>query len=286
MKIFILSLFLTTYLFGQGFTTLGLLMGDENGYDTDAKVYFDAMATPLSDEQQERINAFVVMLKDSLSISSLSGKFDVMYLLANETSEAGLKNLVKRSNDATAVGAPTFTQWQGYTGAIDKSINTNYNPSTEAVKATQNSTSVGAYVRGMHTAGIKCIWGCETGAVINIFLPNRGSGGRYWNINTAYASVLEDYTDNDFYVVSRTASDEIKLYQTGALLRSGTTVTTGVPNSDMYILSDNDDGTPGAFSTGQVSLFFIGEGLNATEVRKITNCAEVYMDAIGTGVIP
>src|SRR5574343_1234161 len=124
-----------------------LLMGDEAGYDTDAQTYFSAMSTPLSTAYQDRINTFVLMVKDSLSITNLSDKFDVIYLLANETSEAGLKNLVKRSSDAT-IGAETvtFTADEGFAGdGVGGYINTNYNANSDGVNYTLNDASFGIY---------------------------------------------------------------------------------------------------------------------------------------------
>ena len=107
------------------------------------------------------------MVKDSLQISSLSSKFDGMYLLANETSEAGLKNLVKRQHDATAVNSPTFTQWEGFTGNENTyaHISTNYYPRTQAVSYALNSGSFGIYFRtNMLGSGIN-LNGCASTSV-------------------------------------------------------------------------------------------------------------------------
>lgn len=94
IKIGLIILFLSTLSYAQDGATLLTLMSDDASYDADAQAYFDAMSTPLSTDYQDRINTFVLMVKDSLSLTNLSDKFDVIYLLANETSEAGLKNLV------------------------------------------------------------------------------------------------------------------------------------------------------------------------------------------------
>ena len=51
------------------------------------------LTTPLSSGQIDKLNTFVAALKSGLSISALSDAFDVMYVLANETAEAGLKTL-------------------------------------------------------------------------------------------------------------------------------------------------------------------------------------------------
>src|SRR5690606_25638804 len=70
-------------------------------YEFEAERYFASLETPLSNSAKTKINNFVAMLKDSLEIDSLAEKFDVMYLFANETPDAGLHNLVKRMHDAT-----------------------------------------------------------------------------------------------------------------------------------------------------------------------------------------
>jgi hypothetical protein len=90
--------------------------------------YITGLTTPLSSGQVTLIDTFVTSLKTGLSITTLDEVFDVMYILAGETAESSLRNLIKNDHHATAVNSPTFTALEGFTGdGLTKYINTNYN---------------------------------------------------------------------------------------------------------------------------------------------------------------
>ena len=279
-KIIILMLLLTATCFGQS-----LLLFDDKPYDKDARIYFASLTTPLSSVQKKRVNTFVKMLKDSLGITSLASKFDVMYLLANETSEAGLKNLVKRSSDATAVNAPVFTAYEGFTAAATKYINTNYIPSSQGVNFTLNSASIGFYNR-VNSAVVR-MGGEGAGDVLERTDILVAGGLLYYrlNQNSSLTHAVADVTG--LLILSRTSGTSVSGYRNGALLSAQAAGSNTLTTATFYILGQNDNGSLNASTAGeQVSFAFAGSQLSATQVRQLTNCIEVYMDSIGTGVIP
>ena len=114
--------------------------------EPEVDAYLTGLTTPLSGEQVTRINTLVKNLKQGLSVESLSEVFDVMYVLAGETQESSLRNLVKDAHHATGVNSPTFEQYKGFKGnKTSHFVDTNYNPST-ATNYKQNSACMGAYV--------------------------------------------------------------------------------------------------------------------------------------------
>ena len=263
------------------------ILFDDVSYDADAKIYFDAMTTQLSKVQKTRVNTFIEMLKDSLTITSLGEKFDIMYLFANETSEAGLLNLVKRSHDATLTNAPVFAQWEGFLGANTKFINTNYNPSTQKVRYDSLTASVGIYNR---TDGEQSV--CEMGAFgtttskrMNIILRYAGVGmaARLNDNSASNVNPMEDA--RGFFIATRTNSTKA-FYKTGVGIYSGSVAPLGIPDVNIYVLCYNNNGTPDLYSARQISFVFMGAGLTATEARQLNNCVEWYMDDLGKGVIP
>lgn len=286
MKTILLALLLSFNIFAQGEFII-LLTGNRVSYDADAQTYFSAMATPLSSAYKTRINTFVTMVKDSLSISNLSDKFDIMYLLANETSEAGLKNLVKRSHDAT-IGATTvtFTADQGFTGdGVAGYITTNYNPSTDAVIYTLNSASLGYYSRT--SSASTAIQDIGVNATTNVaeLLSSWSDGNAYWGVNSNTHQDQANIVTDGLLLVSRTASGASNFYINGAVVGGESSIASAaIPNGDITILARNLGGTPDRFSNRQLAFVFVGEGLDATEVRKLNNCIEWYMDDLGTGV--
>lgn len=284
--LFLILLLLASISFGQS-SMLSLM--DDAGYDSDAKLYFDAMTTPLSAETKSKINTFVKMLKDSLQITSLSQKFDVMYLLANETAEAGLKNLVKRSNDATAVNSPTFTQWEGFQGNGSSYINTNYNPATQGIIYGQNNAHVSIYCRS-DLDGLGMDWGSReaddnprseislsySGTTLYGTINSTGIGGRFIVANT---------NSQGFYISNRSGTNSGKLYKNGVAF-STLTQASATPNYNYYISAINIEGTAGNYQNRQYAFWTAGSSLSDTEARKLTNCVEWYMDSNGKGIIP
>lgn len=258
-------------------------------YDKDARVYFQV--TDLSLRQKKRVNTFIKMLKDSLGISRLSDKFDVIYLLANENAASALKNLVKRNHDATAVNNPTFTAYEGFQGnGVSSYINTNYNPYTQGVSYLQNNASAFAYRRIKGLTNVRSM--IEVLEPVNstftaLVLTFTSSDRIYYDINTS----IDIYdVGNDIaglFSNNRSSATSVQLYLNGVDVHNSTSNTSTVlPNGNIFIGAGNLVGTGARrFSTDQISFVAIGSSFSTIEHRKITNCIEWYMDNIGTGVI-
>ena len=253
-----------------------------SAYDSEAQAYFDALTTPLSNSIKTDINTFVLMLKDSLSTALLSTYFDRMWIFANETEESALQSLVNvGSTDATNVHSTAFEVDRGYTGdGADDYINTNYNPSTDKVVFAQNSASTGIYSRtdvNENTADLGQVDGGNTFAIRygNVF---------YYRLNQGLDnSSIANTNSQGLFTISRTASNIITAYQNSTPLDTSTQVSSAIRNGDILLLC----GSIGIeLSNRQLAFCFIGKSLTATEVRKIFNCIEWYLDEIGAGVVP
>lgn len=251
--------------------------------------YTAGLTTALSTDQLNALTAFVKAIKTGLSISALSDAFDAMYLLAGETSESSLRNLVRDASHCTLVNAPTFTQFEGFVGnGSDQCINTNHNSVTQGIKYTLNNASYGYYCR---TDKIETA--CEMGA-------EQGKSGRcntlarystddvQTSINCASgtSSSTAGTDSSGFFIVNRTAADAFSLYRNNNVVISGAVVASTVPNYNWAILAVNDDGTFDSHSTRQVSFAFIGRSLDGLERGVLQDAVEAYMDANGKGVIP
>ena len=112
----ILTLTVTVaFVYGDSITVVanGTNISVTNNINAEAELttYITGLTTPLSSAQLLRLNTLIKTIKTRLSISALSEAFDTIYVLAGETSESSLKNLVKDAHHCTAVNAPTFTQY-------------------------------------------------------------------------------------------------------------------------------------------------------------------------------
>lgn len=288
MKKLILFLILTSFTFSQSSTML-LLMGGSDYKNVETSIYLASLTTPISKTYSATLDSFITMVKDSLNITSLSSKFDVMYDLGGETAEQSLKNLVKRSSDATVVNSPTWAQWQGYTGANTKYLNTNYNTNTQAQTFVNGNASYGVYSR-VNSQGAYVDIGGYTTSNFAAYLASRAGGNTpYFGVssNTTKFSTGAATSSLGLYVAVKPDNTNIILYKNSSAIVSTTCPNlTTMPNLNIFILCTNNNGTPAEYTNRQISFAFLGAGLTATEVGKFTNCIEWLQDRKGTGVIP
>ena len=134
----------------------GKLMGQIATSSNQVEVdnYISELTTPLSSTQIGKLNTFVNSIKTGMGLTNLADAFDVMYILAGETQESSLRNLVKRQHDCTNSNLPYYVQYEGF-GSIDnnKFIDTNYNPVNTLGNLQQNSSSMGFYSRTVGGGG-------------------------------------------------------------------------------------------------------------------------------------
>jgi hypothetical protein len=254
------------------------------------KTYITGLITPLSNKQIIRIGEFIEALKNGLSITNLSDAFDVMYILAGETEESSLKNLVKDAHHCTAVNAPTFTQYEGYVGGATKSLNTNYNPFAQGENYQLNSASLGAYVRTT-TIGAYTILGVAYQGNESYINPrmNYDTVGRFFcRVNQAtYTSKVATGDTKGMLIASRVGANAVDGYINGTDLNclGNTEVSTSIPNCNIHLLALNSAATTSQHSPDQLSIAFMGKGFSGAEITAITNACEAYMDALGKGVV-
>jgi len=191
--------------------------------------------------------------------------------------------------NATAYNAPTFTAFEGFTGADTKYIDCNWNPSVNGVNYTQNSASQIIYVR-TDIAHLNTRYGVSGSADgKNIFImPRRSESPTKAAIETndnTQIYTADAVSGDGMLINTRTAAAVNKLYRNKVTIINATTTSTGIPTFSPYCLAGNDDGEATNFRPDQVSLYAFGAGLTQTDVNNITDRFETRMDALGKGII-
>jgi hypothetical protein len=270
----------------DSFTGLAVVIYPE----TEIINYVTGLVTPLSDSQTVLLNTFVKDLKSGLSITDLDDTFDVMYILAGETSESSLKNLVKNANHATVVNIPTFTALEGFVGGATKYINSNYLAITDAVNQAQNNVSMGVYSRtNVSEAGVECGHITNDGTSHGIYLIYTYSGTQYKSFNSNEGASGSNFTPTTGMLIgSRASAINEKYYHNGTPIDDLAINSVARIDANIHILAANNilGGNPAySASSKQISFYFIGKSLSAAEVIVVTNVFEAYMDANGKGVI-
>lgn len=258
--------------------------------EAELTTYITGLTTPLSSAQLLRLNTLIKSIKTGLSISALSEAFDTLYVLAGETSESSLKNLVKDAHHCTAVNAPTFTQYEGYVGGAKKSLDTNYNPFAQGENYLLNSASLGVYVRTT-TIGDYRILGVADAGNESWIIPRMDYdtvGRFYCRVNQAtYTYKAATGDTKGMLIASRVGANAVDGYKNGTDLNcyNNTEVSTSLPNYNIHLLAMNLGTKTSRHSPDQLSIAFMGKGFSGAEITAITNACEAYMDALGKGVI-
>jgi hypothetical protein len=272
----------------------GAHIGSKLNLSPEIEAYISGLTTPLSSAQVIKLDTFIKALKTGLNINALSDVFDVMYVLGNETAEAGLRNLVKNAHHATAVNSPAFTAFEGFAGnAIDSYIRSNYKPLSNHVNFTLNDAGMGVYSRTNIIGKDQYEIGGRdsSSSKVNVFgLSMIADNAIRAIINGTSAGAPDSLVTNSnttgLFTANRIDSGSIKVYNNKSLMG------TKLHNSDiamtdfeMYLLSANNGGTPLAFSQRQISFAFFSRALTAAENNVVCDAFEAYMDSNGKGVI-
>jgi len=253
-------------------------------YDPDLLTYIDGLVTPLSTEQLILLNNTIVNLKVGLGIANLSQAFDAMYILAGETQESALRNLVKRLHDATAVNTPSFVPFEGFTSNLTSSyINSNYNPSTQGQNFIQDSASWGIYSRTSRAGSNSKVIIGNTSLYQRMLLfniSNQVTGG----VNSVGYDPVANANSLGFFIYQRPDNTRCQLSKNGSTFADGLGESTAPANTNTYILCTNNAGTPLTYDDCQCSIAFMGRSFSNAEALVIYNAFQAYMTANGKQV--
>lgn len=256
--------------------------------DADAEIYVDAMVVEPDDDRKTAIDQLFLNLKGVGNHGSDDNYalMDQLVLHATHDPQASLLDLTRGNPfDATAVGAPTWTQDRGYTGATGKYINLNFSPSTDGANFTRNANSFGTYIRTDLKEDAYVMGSRNGGGIDCIIAIYRADDKDWWGNNVGAQESVASATSQGFYAADRSDSTTSKLYRNGSSL--GTDITASSLLSafpDMYTHCFNNNGTATLFTTRQLACTYAGGSLTGTRHGNFNGAIETYMDAIGAGV--
>jgi hypothetical protein len=256
-------------------------------YSEELEIYSSGLVTSLSSIQKNKIDKLIKSIKSGLGITSLSDVFDSIYLLANETSESGLKNLVKRAHDAQGINNPTFIQFEGFTGDGTTSyINTQYNAKNQGIKYTINNAALGFYSRSnIDSLGIDVAARIAFNDRASYITPRNGNMFTGKINRTGTGASFANTDSKGFYHVVGEANAIQKAYKNNELKLTNATVASDIANLNYFILAANNNGVASNFSTRQLSFAYFSRALTQTEIDVITVAVEVYMNSNEKGVL-
>lgn len=260
-----------------------------HSYEPEVSTYISGLTTTLNPYHVGVIDRFVLDIKTGININTLSEMSDIMYILAGETQESSLRNLIKRQHDITAFNSPTFVQYEGFYGNGTSSyLDTNFSGKTQGVTYTLDNASIGMYSRiNINTAA-------GTSDLRNFVTPNdvliapRYSNKFYGRLhNSSTGNLSFDNTDSrGMYIVTRSGStiNDIVAYKNKTIpsLTKSLLGSTAIPSGTLFIGALN---RTSGFSTQQYSFVFAGGYITTTMRDVIVDAFERYLDAHGTKLI-
>lgn len=167
---------------------------------------------------------------------------------------------------------PTFSPLLGWTGNGTQAVflNTNYNPTTNGVRLSQNSASIG-YWKTTNGFGVKATT-VDMGA---ISFPTGGGNiylGIQDNVEAGFTNIIYitetttahgcGYTGASkgpgMYIGLRKVSTGEIMYYNGQVVATSSSGSTGVPNANVIIMNDTGNQAP---SPRTYTMAFVGDGL-------------------------
>jgi hypothetical protein len=259
-------------------------------YEPEIYSYIAGLSTSLGANQLFLLDRFIKAIKTGFGITALSAHFDCMWILAGETEESGLRNLVKRDHDCTSLYSGRWVQYEGYDGAIGVCVlKTDYNASTDAVKFARDDNSFGCYIRKdaaasntVHSMGVS---DSITPGAFRL-QPWRATLNYQSGYNQATTAANIAVTDKLGMLTSvRTASNSQKVARNKTFGAVNATASLAFPVLECYLMCYNNNGAVGGYETGQESFAWIGASLSQAQLDCLVDSFEAYMDARGKGVI-
>ena len=214
--------------------------------------------------------------------------FDVLYIWAAPNTTAALINLAQPAHfPGTVNGTPSFSAYNGYTGDglsfyIDTGLNTKSATSTNCSGSpcyVLNSAGAGIYVLSNFTSGGASFATLDTDENANLRIVPNFFGNASWQVNDTTAISTTSSTSRGQWIGTRTAVSTLALYLNSNETPFGSASTTSIdlPNANVFFFASNNVGSPGNFTTAQMSAGFVGKGLTATDMCKIGNRINTYM---------
>ena len=265
--------------FGITFMSTGGL-----SFTPEYQAVYDEFTTKPSNEVAIAQDTMVKALADG----GVWSKLDRFFVFAGHTNDNG-ESLIDwkapSTRSATIVNSPVFTAFEGFAGdGASNYIDSNYNPSTDATNYTLNDASVGLYSR---TDVDELSYDCGARVSWLLYCSSSTDQIRYrLNCNTNSDSTADYGDSRGLYIVNRTNSSTQSVYRNGTLVKEDASKSTAdVPTNDIWVMTYNNNGSPGTFSSKQFSMLFAGSSLTQSDVTILTNAFEAYMDSNSKGII-
>jgi hypothetical protein len=263
---------------GQLPTQLGLIGSQIFAIDPDYQAVLNYATTQgytlPSAGQQTLQNQLVVDLKDG----GIWDKLDTFRVYATDGDSDFALIDWKRLIDCTGVNSPTFTTNSGFNSDGTSSyIDTNYNPTLNAVNASLNDLSIGFWENAVASGSNSVYSGGDDGSqdILLVQKLQNGNGFIRVNDNTSTRPDSVNY-EIGFVIAQRIDATNLEYYTASGLLLNYSVNSTGLNNVNMWDLRFSV-----VYSTDSpISIGFLGASFTSTQVSDFRTAVTNYMTSI------
>lgn len=242
--------------------------------------YVDGLQTPLSENEVTYLETFIINAKIALEVSLLSDGAYFLYILSGETSEAALRNLVKREHDAEVVDNPAFTQGEGFTGVVANSayIKTNFIPLTHAPNSQDYATfGVFVYTAGSIATMMCGVYDTDSGVLTEIYPKNTSSNGIRGRINQGPGSInMATHKDYGLKSVYRLGAAVCGVYS-DTIDGEDTDESIGLPAYQLYLFARNNADSAEYYGDYKLGLAFYSKYMTINQHNNLEGAFNQYL---------
>jgi len=241
-------------------------------YDRVLTNWLNKLSFSPSNDSCKALNTLLKGMRDDGNLIEM----DLFHTIGGlQTDEQRLTPLISTSGLAfTTVNSPTLDS-TGVTGSSAGAsyVNLNWAPSTNGMKWTSTSASLGTYCRTNDAATVS-----NMGSAASFDSTRRAGDLFYWRINDSGGNNAANTSSLGLSTVRRIASDSTEIYMNGVSKGTGTTATTGLDATAFTLCRHSGSGS----SNRNLSLCFAGSG-NINVVSLYTRI-QTYMTERGLNV--
>jgi len=227
------------------------------------------------------ISGAICTLVTTLKSQGIWSKLDAIYPMVGGTATTHKFNL-KNPADTNAAYRLSFVG--GWTHSANGALpnGTNAYADTFWISTQQNSASLSFYSRS-NTTGLFHEYGSGVGPLTYLLL--RFNNLIYATVNASSDNTVANTDSRGFYMISRTASNAVKVYKNASTVITASTASSGIPLYDMIICAWRQfPGTIIRYSNRQCAFATLGTGLNDTEYANLYTAIQTFQTTLGRQV--
>lgn len=231
----------------------GAVIPNATTYHPDSQKYFDSVATTgsLTTTEKDAWNTFVLSAISNGYWSSISV---INPVLGSTAATHGWNAKDPATFKPTYVGTITHTSTHMVSNGSTGYVNTNWNPAVNDVDA---FATISVWVRNTPADGVSVAIGAisATNRYTQIY-PVLGSTF-YGQVNTNNV-ITENMgnTTGGLFIATRLNSTAEYVQKNGSRLDIGTT-SSAITNNNLYVMCQNQNGSPGGFGVHQIAMYMI-----------------------------